>query len=176
MRVAANANITVAANRAGRGQSGPMAPPEKPRAKDPMLGLRFWVEFDSSSIQVAGFAECSAPTMETEVFEYQEGGENTFTHKLPVRHKYGNITLKRGIDEGQDLWHWYQTSIDGKAQRRQITIYVYGPKPNQPPIRQYVLRRAFPVKWTGPDLKSDAGATAVETLELAHEGLEIIKQ
>jgi phage tail-like protein len=141
------------------------------RDKDPMLGLRFWVEIDG--LLVAGFSECSAPTMETEIYEYSEGGENRHTHKLPVRHKYGNITLKRGITEGVDLWEWYRESVDAGVRRKQVTIYIYGPTPNQPPLKTYTLRRAFPVKWTGPDMKSDAGSVAVETLELAHDGMDI---
>lgn len=142
------------------------------RSRDPFQGMRFWVEIQG--VLVAGFAECSAVTVETEVFEYAEGGENTHTHKIPVRHKYGNITLRRGMDEGRDLWQWYQETIDGQAKRKQVTIFVYGPKPNQSPVKQYVLQRAFPVKWTGPELKSDTGAVAIETLEFAHEGLTVL--
>lgn len=139
--------------------------------RDTILGVQFGVEFDG--LMVAGFKECSAPTMETEIYEYNEGGENGYTHKLPVRHKFGNITLKRGMDEGRDLWIWYSETIEGKGKRKNITIHVYGPVPERPAVRTYILHRAFPVKWTGPDMKSDAGAVAVETLELAHEGLEV---
>jgi phage tail-like protein len=35
------------------------------------------------------------------------------------------------------------------------------------------LANAWPTKITGTDLKSDASEVAVETLELAHEGLTI---
>jgi phage tail-like protein len=56
------------------------------RAKDPHMGLRFWVQL--GSIEVAGFQECSGLSVETEIFEYAEGGLNTHTHKFPVRAKY----------------------------------------------------------------------------------------
>ncbi len=121
------------------------------------------------SIYVAEFAECSGLTIETEVFEYAEGGLNTYTHKLPVRTKYSNITLKRGLDEGQDLFRWYMDTVEHKVSRRHISIQVYDSQGNN--VRKWDLQNAYPVKWTGPDLKADAGAVAIETLEIAHEGL-----
>jgi len=143
---------------------------EQQRAKDAHLGLRFWVEFDNN-IEVAGFMECTGLSVETETFEYAEGGENTYTHKLPVRTTYGNVTLKRGIDPGQDFFRWYEDCINGNMTRKNISIMIYGPEPNKPAVRRWDLRRAFPVKWTGPDMRAESGAVAVETLELAHEGL-----
>ena len=147
------------------------------RPNDPFLGLRFWVEIDG--VHVAGFSECSGIVMETEVEEYKEGGLNIYTHKIPTRVKYNNLTLKRGIDEGQDLYRWYIQCLDGRTGRRpgedgteggkNISIMIYGPDGTLQ--KQWDLRRAFPVKWSGPDLKSDAGAVAVETLEIAHEGI-----
>ena len=146
--------------------------PNDQRTNDQHLGLRFWIEFDNK-IEVAGFSECSGLSVETEVYEYAEGGENTYTHKRPVRTKYGTITLKRGIDPGQDLYRWFQecSKGDGKITRKNISIMIYGPEPNKTPVMRWDLRRAFPVKWTGPDLRADAGAVAIESLELAHEGL-----
>lgn len=141
-------------------------------SKDPYIGLSFFVEIQG--ILVAGFSECSGLSIETEVFEYSEGGLNTYTHKLPVRTKYSNITLKRGIDPGQDLLRWYLESIDGVPNKRKnISIILYGEVNKQPlqVVRKWDLMDAYPIKWTGPDLKADAGAIAIETLEFAHHGL-----
>lgn len=142
------------------------APSERPRPKDAYLGLHFWVEI--GGIQIASFAECSGLNVETEIIEYIEGGQNTYTHKLPVRTKYANITLKRGIDEGQDFYRWYMSTLDGKTQRKDISIILYNPV--QKEVWRWDLKRAFPIKWTGPDMKADAGAVAVETVEIVHEG------
>jgi len=140
------------------------------RTQDHLIGLHFWVEYDG--ILVAEFTECTGLSVETEIFEYVEGGENTYTHKLPVRVKYSNITLKRGLDPNKDLFEWYQQCANGKIVRKNVSIMVYGPEEgqNKTPIKRWDLRRAFPMKWVGPDLRSDAGAVTVETLELAHEG------
>jgi phage tail-like protein len=77
--------------------------------------------------------------------------------------------LKRGLDEGQDLYRWYVKAMQGEIQRQNISIMVYDSRGKE--VQKWDLQRAFPCKWTGPDLKTDQGAVAVETVEIAHEGL-----
>jgi phage tail-like protein len=137
------------------------------RARDPHLGLRFWIQL--GQIEIAGFRECSGLNIETEVFEFNEGGVNNYTHKLPVRAKYGNITLKRGLDAGQDLHAWYMRAMRGEIKRQNISIIVYDYLGQV--VQKWDLQNAFPCKWTGPDLNTEQGAVAVETVEIAHEGL-----
>lgn len=151
-----------------------MAGSDERQGKDAFIGLSFWVEIDG--VEVASFDECSAITMETETYEYMEGGLNTHSHKLPVRTKYSNITLKRGLDPGADLFKWYCDTMDwyaagpnGAHKRKNVTITVYDP--TRKPVMKYHLMNAYPVKWTGPELKASAGAVAIESLEFAHEGL-----
>jgi len=140
---------------------------QTPAGPDPNLGLRFWVEV--GQVQLAGFAECSGLTIETEVFDYPEGGENTYVHKLPVRTKYSNVTLKRGLDETRYFYDWYVSTMNGNTQRRDITIRIYNSR--QQEVQVWHLYQAFPVKWMGPDMKADSGAIAVETIELTHHGV-----
>jgi phage tail-like protein len=147
--------------------SASQAPPEKPRSPDPHLGMKFWIQIDG--VEVAGFHDCSPITIETENYEYQEGGLNSYTRKFPVRTKYSNITLKRGIDPTRDLQVWYMQGVNSGIQRKNISIIVYDFTGRQ--VRKWDLQRAYPCKWTGPELKADTGAVMMETLEIAHEGL-----
>lgn len=134
------------------------------------LNFHFWVQIDG--VNVAGFTDCSGLTVETEVFEYPEGGLNTHTHKLPVRSKYGNITLKHGLDPGEDLLKWYKDNLDGLPNgRKNVSIILYGQQPGV--VKQWDLIDAWPVKWTGPDLKADQASAAIEALEIAHNGLNV---
>ena len=110
--------------------------------RDPYVNLRFAVEIDH--VKVALFSECSALTIETETFEYPEGGVNSYTHKLPTRTKYGNITLKRGLDDTQELYDWYLLNVSGKTKRRNLSIILYdlfGSK-----SRRWDLMGAYPCK------------------------------
>jgi len=140
---------------------------EQSPSKDPHMGLRFWLQL--GQVEIAGFRECSGLTIETEMFEYAEGGLNTYTHKLPVRRKYANITLKRGLEEGQDLYQWYLKTQTGEIKRQNISIIIYDPLGKE--VRKWDLQNAYPCKWVGPDLKAESGTIAIETLEIAHEGL-----
>lgn len=128
---------------------------------------RFWVEIDS--ITEAAFSECAGLQVETEIFEWQEGGLNGFVHRLPGRVKFSNLTLKRGIATA-GLWTWCQDGIHGTIKRRNLSIVLRGYE-GANPVR-WNVKDALPVKWIGPNLKADANETAVESIELLHHGFE----
>jgi phage tail-like protein len=129
---------------------------------------RFLVEIGSEV--VAHFQECSGLTREVEVFEYLEGGNNEFAHKLPGRVKYSNITLKRGLTDNAQFASWRPKIEGGKltVERKNISIILFNHKGTT--VKTWDVTRAYPVKWSGPDLRSSSMEIAIETLELAHEG------
>lgn len=151
-----------------KGMLTPAVNPPPVREKEEVHAhLRFSVMV--GSVYEASFSECSALTVENEVFEYHEGGVNSYVHKLPTRTKYGNVTLKRGVDESQYFFRWFVDIASGKVKRENVSIVLYSRTKQE--VRRWDLRNAYVCKWTGPDLGAHAGAIAVETIELAHEGL-----
>ena len=64
-----------------RNGSGSAPEPERPRRKDPHLGLQFWVQL--GQVEVAGFQECTGFGMETEVFEYSEAASTPTLTSCP---------------------------------------------------------------------------------------------
>lgn len=128
---------------------------------------RFMVEI--KGVTEAAFSECSGLQVETELFEWQEGGRNEYTHRLPGRTKFSNLTLKHGIAT-PELWGWYSSSMWGKVKRYNISIVLYG-YTGMRAIR-WNVKDALPVKWIGPTLKADASEVAVESIELIHNGFE----
>lgn len=141
---------------------------EVARRADPFLGFRF--EVLRNKQRVGGFSEVSGLQLETEVFDYPEGGMNDVLHKLPVRTKQTNLQLKRGIAD-RTLWDWHDDVVSGKVTRWDVVVLLYDPTGNSP-VAQWDLRRVFPVKWVGPALNATQNQVAVETLELVHEGLK----
>jgi len=135
--------------------------------KDPYLNYRFRVEIDG--IISGGFAECSGLQAETEYEEYREGGVNNYVHRLPKVTKYPNLTFKRGITDSEELWKWYQDVVMGKIQRKNGSIILLDSEGNEK--WRWNFKGAYPVKWTGPDLKADSNTVAFETLELTHTGI-----
>ncbi|MEP7188883.1 MAG: phage tail protein [Roseiflexaceae bacterium] len=131
---------------------------------------RFYVMIDSMAQAV--FTELSGLQVETEVMEYAEGGNNDFVHRLPGRTRVGNITLKRGITSSNDLFKWYMAIASGrKIDRRNISLVMYDTAGVE--LMRWNFLSAYPVKWVGPQFDATGNVSAVETLELAHAGLQM---
>jgi phage tail-like protein len=119
-----------------------------------------------------GFSEASGLTTDTNIIEYREGAEqHGTTRKLPGLMKYNNIVLKRGWTSGKELWEWRKKVIDGKTQRTSGSIVLLDEARNE--ALRWNFREGWPSKWEGPALNAKTSEVAVETLEIAHEGLEL---
>ncbi len=139
-------------------------------AKPPAQAFRFYVEI--SGIVTAEFTECSGLDMTREVKEYQEGGTNDFVYKLPGRTSYSNITLRRGITYTRELWDWYMAGLyDGKVKRINFSIILGNGELKK--VKQWDVFEAFPVKWSGADLSTETLQVALETIEIAHHGINL---
>jgi len=137
---------------------------------DPYAQFNFQVEIDG--IVVAGFSEVSGLTTDTNIIEYREGSDNVGTvRKLPGLMKYTNIVLKRGWTANTNLWTWRKKVIDGKTQRTTGAIILLD-ESRQPALR-WNFTAGWPSKWEGPALNAKTSEVAIETLEIACEGIEL---
>ncbi len=158
------------------------------RPTDPVASYRFVLEL--GFLEAGSFNECTGLMAETKMVEYREGGRNSSVLKFPELGNVSNVTLKRGVlaDQAADvLFRWHEDVMNGtfdsgaNPNRRpsdpdedidnRIAIVLQDDAGNE--VKRWRLFRAFPVKWVGPDLKAMASEVAVETLELACEGLEL---
>jgi len=138
---------------------------------DPVAGFRFGIEIQG--LVVGWFTECGGISIERTVTPHEEGGINDYVHQLPGRIKQAKITLKRGIAD-ETLWDWFQKGLyDGKVDKRNISIILYNVDRSQ--AKRWDLNGAYPVKWTGPELKVDGNQVSIESLELVHHGLTMTK-
>jgi phage tail-like protein len=135
---------------------------------DPFSAFRFHVEIDS--VIQAGFAECSGLQVETEVEEVREGGVNEFVYKLPKGSKHVNLTLKHGLTDSDALWNWHKQVVNGKFTRKTVSVLLFDSQGQEK--WRWTFQGAYPVKWTGPELKADSSTVAIESLEIAHHGFD----
>lgn len=134
------------------------------------LAFKFWIEL--KSIVVAEFKECRGLRMEREFQKVEEGGVNDRVHILPGRSKYFNIALKHGITHSRELWDWYREGLyDGKVKRVNFSILLRNVEGDV--VRRWDVLDAFPVKWEGPSLNTESNQVAIESLEIAHHGLQL---
>ena len=123
------------------------------------------------------FSKCSGLASETGTEDYQEGGENRFSHRFPTRSSYPNLVLTQGAGPLQELWDWYaEYQVTGLVAPRDGTITLAGPVDGAlAPVRVWAFTRGWPVKITGPELDAQASSTAIESVEIAHHGLALKK-
>ncbi|MFC4360610.1 phage tail protein [Halobium salinum] len=133
---------------------------------DPYLSFRFHVEIDA--LTVGGFSSVSGLEHEMTPEEYEEGGNNRFTHKLPTRYTQPNVVLERGLIDSPVLWEWLANAREGKIERRTVLIVLLNTVREE--TWRWELTGAYPIRWAGPDLQADQAAVAIETVELAHQG------
>ena len=120
-----------------------------------------------------GFTEVSGLDFETEVIEYREGNSKRYNNsKQPGLTKFSNITLKRGIVKGDNhFFKWLNTVKLNTVERRNLIISLLNEE--HQPVMVWKVMNAFPVKVEGPQLKAAGNEVAIESIELAHEGLEL---
>ena len=138
------------------------------RRKDPFTRYNFVVEIEG--LVAGGFQEVTGLQSEIELQDYREGGLNEYMHRRAGPVKYANnLVLRRGITDVKTLWNWYCNTTQGRIRRRNLSILLLDTA-GQEKIR-WNFAQAYPVKWAGPELRANAAEVAVETLELAHNGI-----
>jgi phage tail-like protein len=135
--------------------------------QDPFRGYNFRVELDG--ITRAGFHEASGLDSDQAPIEYREGTDPLTPRKLPGLVKYSNISLKWGIAQDTELWDWRQQAMDGKVTRKNGSVVLMNDAGDE--VRRWNFRDGWPTKWTGPTFNATGTDVAIETLDIAHEGL-----
>lgn len=132
--------------------------------------------------EIAHFMECSGLKNSAEVFEIQEGGLNGRTHKRPGQSRWDNIVLRYGTSASTQLAAWRDryikdsfTSGERTEPKKSSGAIVLMDNSGRP-LRRYEFKNAWPVSWEGPSLNSGGSDLAVETIEIAHEGLKVVEE
>lgn len=121
-----------------------------------------------------GFSEVSGLTQELQAIEYRDGlmSGTTLPLKRPGLRKANNISLKRGITQGNnDLYTWFNNAGAPNVERRDVTITLLNDEGS--PVMIWTVLQAWPVKCEGPSLKASGNDLAIESIELVHEGLSL---
>jgi phage tail-like protein len=144
----------------------------------------------ASAALTGTFAEVSGLNAEMETEEYREGGRNTGPHKFIKWGKYPNLVFKRGVTPNTDLWDWYYQVLYGNQavlRKNGLIVLTDRSAAGSPtgvlsavpgltglgrlPIAVWSFVNGLPEKLQGPGLNAKSNEIAIETLEIAHEGL-----
>ena len=140
---------------------------------DPPFVGKFTFEIDG--LTIGAFTEVSGLSVQVDVEELAEGGQNGYTHKLLGRMKWPNLVFKRGLTDTDALFEWLMSaSGEGltrsgnqvKPRNGRISVLDAAGRP----MRTWTVLEAKPVKWTGPRLAASSRDLAIEELEVCHSG------
>jgi phage tail-like protein len=143
-----------------------------PNDSERISSYLFTVEIDG--IETARFQKCEGLEAETYVYEIEEGGLNTSTHKFYGRTRYPNLILEKGITVNEALFNWYKETVleDRKIERKDGSIILKDTEDKE--IKRWNFFRAFPCRWIGPRLETNLGSDyALERIEITHEGIVV---
>lgn len=135
---------------------------------DAPVSFHFAVDFENGPpAQDNRFSEVSGITADVGTEELQEGGVNTYVHRLPTGASYGNLVLKRGMLGGSEVRSWCRNAIENfQFEPRDVNVTLLNTE--HIPLMQWTFIRAWPVKWSISDLSAQDNALVVESLELAY--------
>lgn len=129
--------------------------------------FRYKVEIDG--LDAGGFSEVTGFDASIDVMEYREGDMVQTPMKVPGLKKYGNITLRQGLVDSMVLYNWIIAGVDGEVERKTITITLLDD--TEASAASWQVINAWPMRYTAPDFNALSSEIAVETLEIAHEGM-----
>jgi len=142
----------------------------------PPVGFHFKVEFPSaitSKDKDYQFQSVSGLSVDLETEEIAEGGENRFKHKIPVRTKYPNLVLKRGLLVDSDLIKWCRDAIED-FEIEPIDVIVKLLNEKHQPLLTWNVIHAYPVKWSIGDFNAEENKLAIESIELTYNYFKTI--
>lgn len=136
----------------------------------PLPVFHFSVQWGGNRL---GFSEVTGLTQENQVIEYRDGSFPEYSSiKMPGLRKFNNINFKRGVVKSDnDFYKWLTTIKLNTVERRDLTISLLNE--SHEPVMVWKIHNAFPVKVEGPQLKAAANEVAIESIEIAHEGMEV---
>ena len=152
-----------------------MSSPESVRylGGEPALGSRFLFEVDG--VEIGLFAAVRGLQVSSQTENLTEGGQNGYTHRMPGRLEWPNITFSRGLTDADALFDWMnKTAGEGFAAAgikiTRSTGAITAVASNGDRLRSWSLEGVFPVRWTGPDFATASDDPLTEELEIAHHG------
>jgi phage tail-like protein len=136
----------------------------------PPWGFYFKVVFNdiSKDKNDVRFQSVSGLSVEYDYESFKEGGENRFEHKLPVRTKYSDLVLKRGMLVDSSVIKWVIDAFQNRS-FKPATITVTLMNEKSEPLRTWNVAHAIPKKWLVSDFNSTENGIVVETMELTYQ-------
>lgn len=145
----------------------------------PPVGFHFKVEFSGIETKKNDhqFQSVSGLSIDLETEEIAEGGENRFKHKIPVRTKFPNLVLKRGMLLDSGVIDWCRAALEDftfKPIDITVSLLIKDGENSATPLQTWNIAHAYPVKWNVGDFNAEENKLVIETLEISYNYFKIV--
>ena len=142
---------------------------------DPPVGFHFSVVFEIFPQQPNDFRfqEVTGLDVSVEMESYIEGGQNRYTHQLPARTTYSDITLKRGLFIGSGIILWVNDAIENFS-FKPANLLISLLDENHLPVYNWYVVNAIPKKWTTSSFNANENSIVVESLTLSYQYFKVL--
>lgn len=142
----------------------------------PPVGFHFLVVFEifPQQPQDVRFQEVSGLNVELELEAVKEGGENRFTYQLPVRTKYEDLTLKRGVFLGSGITLWCKDALEN-FDFKPTNLLVSLLNSDHIPLYNWYVVNAIPKKWSVSNFNAQENSLVVESLVLSYQYFSVLR-
>ena len=138
----------------------------------PQVGFHFIVIFEiipplpfPNDVQ---FQEVSGLSVEMEMETRAEGGEHRFVHQLPVRAKYGDVTLKRGKFLGSGVLQWARRALED-FEFKPVNVMISMLNEQHIPLYNWYLVNAVPKQMEISGINAGNNEILVESMTLTYQ-------
>lgn len=150
------------------------APAARPAAQpgnwvDPFRAYNFKLIIDK--VAEGHFTEVSGLGVSVERISYREAGNSSIVRAVPGRVTYSSVTLRYGMTISMALWDWIMATVSGRVDRRTVHILMLDSS-GIAEVMRWTLTNAWAEQWHGAVLDAMSHELAIETLVIAHEGLQ----
>lgn len=120
----------------------------------------------------AYFTACTGLGVDIEVIKYREAGNRQIVRALPGQVDYQPITLHFGLTSTRDMFDWLMAAVEGRADRRNVSIIVLDSEGNESERSpRWNLEAAWVAAWRGATLDALSRQVAIETITLVYDRL-----
>jgi len=144
----------------------------------PPPAFHFKVVFSGSAgMSDTSFQEVSGIGAQVETEDVEEGGENRYVHRLPVKVTHPKLVLKRGIaGVTSPLVVWcksvLETGLISSIVPMPVQVFLLDEEGR--PMRSWSFANAYPVNWEVESFNSMKNEVAIEKIELSYTHSERI--
>jgi phage tail-like protein len=141
----------------------------------PPVGFFFRVEFQlgGTTSTDSMFQEVNGLNAELQTEEIKIGGENRYSQTLPVRAKYSDLVLKRGLLVNSAVVKWCRDAIEN-LEIQPVTIVITLMNEKNEPLQSYNIVNAWPKKWSISDFNAQESRIVVETMDISYQYYKVL--